>query len=134
MKEHFEEWKRKWAKRQFLHKEFKFAPIPVDESLWERLHLPDECPILGCKLQYGFRLSDAQRNAKRIIFMKYKESRQAVGKHARPFNLATLDRVVPEKGYVDGNVIVISDRANRLKNNGTAEEHEKIAAYIRANS
>lgn len=39
----------------------------------------------------------------------------------------TLDRVVPELGYVKGNVEVISERANRIKNDATPEELEKIA-------
>lgn len=38
-----------------------------------------------------------------------------------------------EKGYVPGNVVVMSYRANRLKNDGTAEEHEIIAAWMRKN-
>jgi hypothetical protein len=45
----------------------------------------------------------------------------------------TVDRIVPELGYVAGNVAVVSFRANRVKSNGTAEEHEQIAAWIRRN-
>lgn len=43
----------------------------------------------------------------------------------------SLDRIIPEIGYVKGNVRVISWRANNLKRDGTAEEFERIAAYIR---
>lgn len=43
----------------------------------------------------------------------------------------SVDRVDPNIGYVRGNVRVISNRANRVKNDGTAEEHEAIARYIR---
>lgn len=39
----------------------------------------------------------------------------------------TLDRIVPALGYVKGNVEVISERANRIKNDGTPEELLKIA-------
>lgn len=39
----------------------------------------------------------------------------------------TLDRIVPELGYTKGNVEVISERANRIKNDGTPEELVKIA-------
>lgn len=35
------------------------------------------------------------------------------------------------EGYVPGNVEVISFRANRIKNNGTADEHERIAQWMR---
>lgn len=43
----------------------------------------------------------------------------------------SLDRIEPEKGYVLGNIAVVSDRANRIKNNGTAEEHIRIAEWMR---
>jgi predicted transcriptional regulator len=46
-------------------------------------------------------------------------------------NSPTFDRVDNTKGYVKGNVVVCSWRANRLKNDGTAEEHEKIAAFMK---
>ena len=42
----------------------------------------------------------------------------------------TLDRVIDAKGYVPGNVRVISHRANRIKNNGALEEHRAIVAYL----
>ena len=43
-----------------------------------------------------------------------------------------VDRLVPELGYVRGNISIISHRANRIKDNGTALEHERIAAWMRA--
>lgn len=43
----------------------------------------------------------------------------------------SLDRVDNSRGYVKGNVVVMSYKANRLKNDGTAEEHEAIAAWMR---
>jgi len=46
-------------------------------------------------------------------------------------NSPTLDRINNSFGYVKGNVCVISGRANRIKNDGTAEEHEKISNYIK---
>lgn len=39
----------------------------------------------------------------------------------------SLDRIIPELGYVPGNVRIISNRANRLRGDGTAEELRKIA-------
>lgn len=42
----------------------------------------------------------------------------------------SLDRVIPDLGYVRGNVTVISMRANALKNNATPEELRAIAAYV----
>ena len=43
----------------------------------------------------------------------------------------SLDRIDPSKGYVPGNVWIVGRRANMVKNDGTAEEHEKIAAAMR---
>lgn len=45
-------------------------------------------------------------------------------------NSPSFDRIDPKKGYVPGNVQIISARANRIKNDGLAEEHRLIAAYM----
>jgi hypothetical protein len=45
-------------------------------------------------------------------------------------NSPSFDRVDSSKGYVKGNVIVCSWRANRIKNDGTAEEHRKIYEFL----
>lgn len=47
-----------------------------------------------------------------------------------PFS-PSLDRKNPALGYVPGNVWVVGYRANLLKNDGTAEEHEQIARAMR---
>jgi hypothetical protein len=41
-----------------------------------------------------------------------------------------LDRIEPELGYVVGNVAFISHRANRLKDNGTMQDHYDIADWL----
>lgn len=46
----------------------------------------------------------------------------------------SVDRIDPCKGYVKGNVRVISMEANRLKNNGTIEQFEQIISYIKSNT
>jgi hypothetical protein len=43
----------------------------------------------------------------------------------------SLDKIDPALGYVIGNVAWVSWRANRIKNDGTALEHERIAQWIR---
>lgn len=64
------------------------------------------CPILGMELNY------------------YAESRQE--------NSPSFDRIDNTKGYVPGNVQIISWRANRIKNNGTSDEHFQIAKYLKS--
>jgi len=41
----------------------------------------------------------------------------------------TLDRVVPESGYVRGNVLVISRKANTIKSDASPEELRLVARY-----
>jgi hypothetical protein len=69
----------------------------------------DECPIFHTPFEWG--MSGAGRG------------------HAKP-NGPTLDRIEPSLGYVEGNVAFISYRANRLKDNGTMQEHYDIADWI----
>lgn len=70
--------------------------------------IPSHCPILGIPLK---------RN---------------LGGHGPKDDSPSLDRTNPKLGYVPGNVVVVSHRANRIKNDGTAEEHELVAKWIRS--
>ena len=73
------------------------------------IYIPEFCPILGLKLD--------QRTFK--------------GSNRRPLdNAPALDRVDPGKGYLKENIEIISFRANSVKNDGTAREHELIAEFI----
>jgi hypothetical protein len=47
----------------------------------------------------------------------------------RTDNTPSVDRIVPEKGYVRGNVAVVSWRANRLKNDASLSELRAIAGF-----
>lgn len=64
----------------------------------------EKCPILGLELDY------------------FAETRQE--------NSVSFDRIDSNKGYVSGNVQIISWRANRIKNDGSAAEHRRIADYL----
>lgn len=44
-------------------------------------------------------------------------------------NSPTLDKIEPALGYVPGNIIVISGRANRLKADATIDELRAIASF-----
>ena len=68
--------------------------------------MPDFCPVLGIPLEF-------REKGKRD-------------------NSPSVDRIVPSKGYVPGNVAVISFLANRLKSNCTDPAvFEAIARYLR---
>lgn len=85
----------------------KTNKIPFNLTFFDIIW-PTHCPILGLKLDY--------------------ESLE--GK--RTDNSPSFDKIIPEKGYVKGNVQIISWRANRIKNDGTAEEHQKIADFLKS--
>jgi hypothetical protein len=65
--------------------------------------IPSNCPILGIPLFKGPRGGGD--------------------------NSPSLDRITPEKGYTNGNIIVISNRANRLKSDATIGELRDIASF-----
>lgn len=66
--------------------------------------IPTHCPILGIPLFSN-------------------------GKRGGHDNSPSLDKVQPELGYVPGNVIVISNRANRLKSDASVQELRDIASF-----
>jgi hypothetical protein len=50
------------------------------------------------------------------------------------YNSATLDRIDNNKGYVVGNIKVISSQANMLKRNGNVELFKRLIEYIESSS
>lgn len=70
----------------------------------EDIIVPECCPVLGIKLCVG----DGSQNE----------------------NSPSLDRLIPENGYVPGNIRVISLRANAIKNDATIEELRKVADWL----
>lgn len=44
----------------------------------------------------------------------------------------TVDRLRPREGYVPGNIAILSARANRLKDDATLEEMERMVAWLKA--
>ena len=65
--------------------------------------IPECCPIFGLKL--------------------------AVSEGVATDTSPELDRIEPSKGYVRGNVMVISRRANRIKNDASPAELQQLAAF-----
>lgn len=87
--------------------------IPFTIS-FDELEKPEYCPVLGVKLNYGC-------------------STGLDGKQTRDPNKASIDKVIPELGYIPGNVFVISWRANKLKSDMSVTELEKILNYMKGN-
>ena len=83
------------------------------KNVTNRKHLTQEmylalyrthCPLLGLKLMYK----------------PYKQGLRP------PSNYASLDRIDPTKGYIEGNVQILSFRANSIKSDASLEELELI--------
>jgi hypothetical protein len=51
-------------------------------------------------------------------------------KGERKDNNPSIDRVIPEKGYVKGNLVWISHKANRIKSDATKEEVKKVYDWL----
>jgi hypothetical protein len=92
-----------YKRRNALTKGLEFS-VPFSE-----LEFPAVCPVLGIQLDYRKKHSGGPRT------------------NSSP----SFDRLDPTKGYVSGNVIIVSWRANRIRNDGTADEHLRIAKFYR---
>ena len=57
------------------------------------------------------------------------EKRYVVNGHFTK-NSPSLDRIIPELGYVPGNCAFLSHRGNAIKSNGTMEEHSRVIRYM----
>ena len=66
--------------------------------------IPDTCPILGIDLFRSYLVPSD--------------------------NSPSLDLIDPSKGYVPGNVAIISWRANKLRSNATKEELLKVIEWV----
>ncbi len=88
------------AKYRAIAKGVPFAITPED------IEVPEVCPVLGIPLV-----------------------RNHSGK-GHKYNSPTLDRVIPELGYVKGNIVVMSARANTIKSNANASEILKVGFWL----
>lgn len=88
------------AKKRAADKNLPFN-IDLDDII-----MPEVCPVFGIKLKNNW------------------------GGRCPAPDSPSLDRVIPELGYVKGNVNVVSNKANRLKNSLTVQEIGAIWRYI----
>lgn len=45
---------------------------------------------------------------------------------------AQLDRIIPDLGYVEGNVVWLSERANRIKDDANLEDLERLITWLKS--
>jgi hypothetical protein len=59
--------------------------------------------------------------------------RENAGKpRAAYFDSPSLDRIDPQLGYVEGNVVWISMKANYIKSNATSDELIKVSEWVKS--
>jgi hypothetical protein len=81
----------------------KYQGIPFELTL-DDIFIPQVCPALGIPLQKG--------------------------QGALHAGSPTLDRIDNSKGYVKGNVHVISSKANTMKSNGSIQELRRLLEWM----
>jgi len=69
----------------------------------------DRCPIFDIELSWG-KIGEGHKN--------------------KAINSPSLDKIKPEYGYIKGNVCIISNLANTIKNNVSYEELYKVADWL----
>lgn len=84
--------------------ELSNVPFDLEES---DILIPEYCPVFGVKLEHS--------------------------KGQPSDNSPSLDRIIPELGYVKGNIQVISYLANRMKSSATPEQLKIFAEWILEN-
>lgn len=113
-KEYFKDKQKKWVadnREWFMWRAAKLRArklgVPFKIKHFSDLVIPDVCPILGIPLKFntGFVKGDSP----------------------------SLDRIIPDKGYVPGNIQIISQRANTMKNDASIQELQKFAGWVYAN-
>lgn len=84
----------------------KDLPFDIDGE-YLRSIAPSHCPVLGMPLEWSL-----QRHSGHMP------------------NSPSLDRIVPERGYVKGNVWIISYRANQIKSDASHDELKLVAKAV----
>jgi hypothetical protein len=74
----------------------------------QSMNMPEFCPVLGIKLNYDGTGMEGHRSD----------------------DSPSIDRINSSVGYVNGNIHIISWRANRIKNDATPDELVKLANYF----
>lgn len=87
----------------------KMRGFEADLDFLRTLPCPARCPVLGTPISFV----------------------AGAGRRDRA-NEASFDRIDPEKGYVPGNVRIISTLANVMLQNATAEQRVALAKWILA--
>lgn len=97
---------------------YDWAQVPIERRIYNRIKtrakhkgiefnlsledivLPSECPVFRVPFDYG-----------------------------HPDWTYSVDRIAPDKGYTKGNILIVSNKANRIKSDATPEELRIVAEF-----
>lgn len=111
-KDKVSKYKKKWSDNNYLLRKLRQAEKRAkDKGLnfnltMEDLVLTEKCPILGIPL---LQVKDDNYNLR---------------------NAPSLDKIIPHLGYVKGNVQIISNKANTMKNDASIDELLLFAEWV----
>jgi hypothetical protein len=92
-------------------KRAKESNLPFDLDLeYLRSISPDICPVFKIQLDWG---GWGEKNQRPVD------------------NSPSIDKIIPQLGYVRGNVACISWKANRLKSNATVDDLIKLSEWLK---
>lgn len=112
------------SQRKYAHKECERAR--VDPALHSRL-LWEAARTRAKKLGIAFTITPGDIPVPKVcpvLGVLLKRNRKTMNEDS-----ASVDRVNPSKGYVPGNVLVVSLKANRIKTNATPKEIARVATF-----
>jgi len=99
-------WKYDAAKIMLMNSKARAKLNNIEYSITEEdIKIPEKCPVLGIPL---FRCKKDNWN-----------------------NSPSIDRIDNTKGYIKGNIVIVSRRANILKKDATIEELQKMANFYK---
>lgn len=99
-----------WRYRLFFYSKTNARKRGVEHTISQSdIILSDTCVYLGVKIDYSVRENDNE---------------------IRAYNIPSLDRIDSTKGYIPGNIQVISYLANRMKQDATIDQLVSFALGI----
>lgn len=90
-----------------------------------------ECTITHVNIQEALKKCTNKNGVYICPILKIKMEINIGNGKGRQNNSLSIDRIDNAKGYIPENIVIMSWRANNIKGDGTAEEHRKIANFMK---
>jgi len=100
----------------------------IEEKPWEQLYRAAKARAKKRGIPFDLTIDYIHSLFPEDMMCPITKEKMIVARHAPAPNSFSLDRLIPENGYVKGNVCVISHKANTLKQNCTNPEIFRMVA------